>query len=234
VLTRLKGSSAAFCAAVELCIWGWRRAIRACYVVPLALAGLQYLMNGLLTARRRLTAGGQVVALQCAVLPAWGGETILRWWSELLVIHLNGGASEGARYTPPLMLAVGLVALVTLCLRTRAGRASALVLAGWLLGGALMVSTLSTAFWHRGRYELPLVVVTLILGVLGGAVLAQGLLRRVGDAGGAWRWLRDLVRGVRARGLVGLLLGRIRSLQQRVLATWITDHIPTRRNRGGS
>lgn len=231
VLTRPEGVAlVALCAAVELLIYGWRRALSVCYLAPLALAGLQYLMNGALTGQ---TAANGLVAkswlYSVPLYPRGLAETLLRFWGELLAVHLNGGASGGVRFTPPLMLAVGLAALAVLWRRSRAGRVAALVLGGWILGGALMVSTLSTAFWHYGRYELPLVAATLVLGVLGGAVLAQGPLRRGGRVLG-WGLAAAVLLwsgwSAREAWLSYALATHTFANQQRVLAAWVAEQVP--------
>ncbi len=216
-------------AVVELVMGGRLGDVSRRYAVPLAAGGLPYGVNYALTGHA--SAAGFVAKSWFNSVPFYPRgvlETILRYWGEILAVHLNGGGSSEVYFTPPLTLAIAAYGLYRL-MRSSAwqARAAALALSGWLLGGALLVATLSTAFWHYGRYELPLVVLTLAGGVLGGAALVERARLRwpIGRllAGASLLWSLWSVAGAWAAYSLATYTFQH---QQRVLAEWAQANLP--------
>lgn len=126
------------------------------YGLPVALMGLQPVINLVMTGSASAT-GGQAKSL-LSLIPADFGyifERILsnfaRMWGELL----TGTSEGGIWYLPPFM---GWLALLGAVFMARRRPAAVLLLALWALALTGAVSTLDTAFWHFKRYQLPLLV----------------------------------------------------------------------------
>ncbi|MBL8145696.1 MAG: hypothetical protein JNL34_04850 [Anaerolineae bacterium] len=155
--------------AVALLGWRWwrgglRRSWRwAWLLVPLALIGLQPLVNLLFTGS--MVPSGNVaksifgaVNADFGVLAArWFGQ-IVRMGRELVTDWLAGPLVYVA--LPVLVMAVlGAVALA----RRRESRPLLVLIFGTLLLGAAAIATLDTAFWHFKRYQMPLFALIFVL-----------------------------------------------------------------------
>ncbi|MFQ3657994.1 MAG: hypothetical protein SNJ54_03520 [Anaerolineae bacterium] len=133
--------------------------------LPLLACGVQPLVNLWMTGS--LNASGNQSKSILAMLPADEAvivgriaENWLRFWAD---------AATGAAVGLPVG-ALGLLGLIALAIRQRR---VALLIAGWLLGVSLAISTLDNAFWHFQRYHMPLLALLLALAV----VLLQALPR---------------------------------------------------------
>lgn len=149
--------------AVGLLAWRWwgeglRRSW--CWLwlaVPLALIGLQPLVNLLLTGS--VVASGNAAKSIFGAIPPDTGEMLTRWldhvvrmWRELIGGSLGGGP---LLYVALPTLALALLGAVAL-LRRKETRPLLLLIGGALLLGTLAIATLDTAFWHFKRYQMPM------------------------------------------------------------------------------
>lgn len=134
---------------------GARWADRLWMALPLLACAVQPLVNLLVTGSLNATGNQSksilaMLPMDAAVIVGRIVENWLGFW---------GGALTGATTGLPLGL-LGVLGLIVLA--RRQGRV-ALLIAGWLLGVSLAISTLDNAFWHFQRYHMPLLVVLLAL-----------------------------------------------------------------------
>jgi hypothetical protein len=175
-LLRPEGGALVLLAVLVACYRWFGRHWLPVLLLPLAALAVQPLVNLLVTGSAVAT-GNQSKSILSMIPHDWGvimariAQNFGQMWLEWLV-----GAGSGVVYLPPLGGLAGAVGLVLL-LRSRASRPVALLIALWLLALALAVSTLDNAFWHFKRYQMPAIVVFIVLG----AVTLQAL----------WRWLRS-------------------------------------------
>lgn len=141
--------------AVVAVWWHFPQKRRWNLLIPIAAVGLQPLVNLLFTGSA--VASGNAAKSILGVIPFDLGVVIQRiienfarmWWELLTDISPREGI-----YLIPLLLVLALWGLIYL-LRQAKSSPIALMLAGWLIGGTLMISTLDTAFWHFKRYQMP-------------------------------------------------------------------------------
>lgn len=133
-------------------------------LIPILLIGLQPLVNRLVTGSFVAT-GNQSKSILATVPHDWSVivprvlSNFVRMWTEWMT-----GYGEQGWYLPPL---VGVLALISLfMLLKRPTRPLALVIASWLLLISASVSTLDNAFWHFKRYQMPIMVVLLVISVI--------------------------------------------------------------------
>jgi hypothetical protein len=160
-LVRPEGSAmAALAAALALFFYGrsagWRA--RIWMALPLLACGVQPLVNALLTGS--VVATGNQSKSILAMMPAdpltIAARIVGNW------LNLWGAALTGAMTGLPIGL-LGLLGLVAL--KARSWRV-ALLVAGWLVGVSVAISTLDNAFWHFHRYHMPLLIVLLSLAMV--------------------------------------------------------------------
>ncbi len=163
-------------------LWGQPRA-GLLLLLPVLALGVQPLVNVLLTGSA--VASGNAAKSIFGAVPFDVGTVLVRWAEQTLRIVAEaviGLDSRGLWYGVPLLPLLAVAGLWAVP-RGQRGRL-AFVLVAWLGGGAVLVATLDTAFWHFKRYQMPLLALLFPLIGWGLAALWQrGGLQR-GAAGG--------------------------------------------------
>lgn len=164
-VTRPEASLMASVASV-LMAWRLRHVVPLrrllCLLLPMSAIGFQPALNWLITGSSVAT-GNQSKSILAMIPPDWGviigrvAQNVVRMWGELL----TGYGQEGW-YLPA---GLGVIALIGLglLLRQREKRPIAVLLITWLLIISGAISTLDNAFWHFKRYQMPLVVIAMLL-----------------------------------------------------------------------
>lgn len=136
-------------------------------LLPFVAYTLQPTINFLLTGS--FAASGSQAKSLFGIVPAypdviWGRifENFTRFGQELV----TGISQREGLYLPIIITLVGLFGLGLLISR-RQTRLTGLLIALWLIVGALLISTLDTAFWHFKRYQMPLLALLFPLALIG-------------------------------------------------------------------
>jgi len=159
-MTRPEGSLMAGIAAVILFLQHRSWSARLLIVTPIIAAGIQPLVNLLITGE--LSASGNQAKSILGMVPfEWGvvieriGENWLRMWREFLF---------DTRYTAALLVPLALVGWWWLMrYRWRVG----VIVFGWMITVTAAIATLDTAFWHFKRYQMPLIALFYPLAMIG-------------------------------------------------------------------
>lgn len=167
---------------VRLLLTRQQRPIHALVFLPVLAAGMQPLLNLILTGS--LSASGNQAKSVLGMIPFYPDvvlsrllENFVRIWTEFF----SGAGEFGVWYLAPLSGAAALVGWGVL-ITARQHRWTALLIAGWLLMLAAAVSTLDTAFWHFKRYQMPLLVLAIPLAVVCLRLLRWRVLQITGTA----------------------------------------------------
>jgi len=176
-------------------------------LIPLLAIGLQPLLNLLITGSAT-ASGSQAKSLLSAALPmrdilARIVDNFAGMWRAWLLpqgepIYLNlivsGLAVVGVLSTGYWVLRNTDATRFSSPVRRVAARLLTILLSPpvlivlWLIGGALLISTLDTAFWHFRRYQMPFMALLFSLAAWGAGWIA-GLFRGEGEsAGGRQEW----------------------------------------------
>ncbi len=188
-------------AAVGSAAWANRRMVRlqprfgALLLLPIVALGVQPLVNLLLTGSA--VASGNAAKSIFGAVPFDLGTVLARWVQQTVRIGweaLSGVDSRGVWYMLPLL---PLLAAFGVWNAPRGQRTRlAVLLLMWLGGGAVLVATLDTAFWHFKRYQMPLLA---LLFPLAGWGLAGWWQR-----GRVVRWLTGVLVGVWVLAAAGM------------------------------
>ncbi|MCL4251512.1 MAG: hypothetical protein KJ065_25395 [Anaerolineae bacterium] len=169
----------------------WLKIILA--LIPLLAIGAQPLLNLLITGSAT-ASGSQAKSLFSAALPLPDilqriADNFIRMWREWLLpqgepVYLNlivsGLALVGVLSSGFWVLRTEHRSHFTSPVRRVASRLLAfllsppVVIALWLIGGALLISTLDTAFWHFKRYQMPFMALLFPLAAWGAGWIAGG------------------------------------------------------------
>jgi hypothetical protein len=149
--------------ALALMAWRWwredrlRRSPRWLWMlVPLALIGLQPLVNLVLTGSA--VASGNAAKSIFGAVPPDMGVILQRWLDQFVRIFrdvLTGWFAGPLVYLSLPVLALAVMGGVALA-RRRETRPLLVLVAGTVILGAAAIATLDTAFWHFNRYEMPM------------------------------------------------------------------------------
>jgi hypothetical protein len=156
----LMASVASVLMIVRLRHMAWSRLVWL--LLPMSAIAFQPALNWLITGSSVAT-GNQSKSILAMIPSDWGvimgrvAQNLARMWGEIL----TGYGQEGW-YLP---VGLGLIALIGLILLMyqREKRAVAVLLVAWLLIISGAISTLDNAFWHFKRYQMPLVVIAMLL-----------------------------------------------------------------------
>ena len=205
----------------------WRPALTWC-TLALALSIIPLLFNYLLTGS--LIASGAQAKSWFLNVPFRFLDILQSVANEFrrILIRLSLGflAPEPWPVTP-LLLPLAIVGWIILFLRRQAAVAS--LMAGWFVAGALATSTLITAVWQVGRYQVPFVALLAPAAALGLVSLLERLPERASAPVAVILLLALLVAGagqtVNAQEIYG---HSIRSVddQQANIADWVNANLP--------
>ncbi len=157
-------------AALALRLWrgprvGWGRL--PWLFAPLLAIIVQPLVNRAVTGS--FVASGNAAKSIFGIVPFYLDYVVMRVLQNAgeMLLEIGAGISprEGV-YFPFLLSLLALVGLGALLWRKHWRLAGAVVVL-WLIGTALAISTLDTAFWHFKRYQMPLIAVVFPLAALG-------------------------------------------------------------------
>ncbi|UCG25716.1 MAG: hypothetical protein JSW55_06930 [Chloroflexota bacterium] len=205
----------------------WRSALAWC-TLALALSIIPLLFNYLLTGS--LVASGaqakswflNVPFRFLDILQSVGNE-----FRRILTRLSLGFLAPEPWPVSPLLLPLAIVGWIILFIRRQATTAG--LMAGWFIAGALATSTLITATWQVGRYQVPFVALLAPAAALGLVSLLERLPERAAVPAAIILLLALLASGAGQTANAQEIYGHsVRSVgdQQANIADWVDDNLP--------